>query len=75
MKKVWGYIAAILLGFIGGMIVMFQMAKKSISNTSIKGKVKQKNTTGSLQDVSTSISKKEQRKHNREIKKLEKALK
>ena len=34
---------------------MYQLVKKNISNTTIKGKVKQKNTHGSNQDVTTDI--------------------
>lgn len=79
MKKLWTYIAAIFAGIIGGMVLMFQMTKKSISNTTIKGKVKQKRNTNSTIDITNTIKKeskrterdkkREERRNKRKLKK------
>lgn len=58
--------AAILLGNITGLIagvtITILLLRSRISTTQIKGKVKQKNTRGSTQDVTNSISKPEKKK-------------
>lgn len=83
MQKIWGYILAIALGIIGGMILMYQIVKKNINNTLINvRKIKQKGTIDSVQDITNAITtetkridKKAERKAKREERKLKRQKK
>lgn len=65
----------IAIGLIAGVSLTLLLVRGNISNTMIKGKVKQKKTQGSIQDVSNSItapgSKKDERKEKKEERKAE----
>lgn len=75
MKKLWAYIAMIFIGIAGGMAIMYKLVAKNISSTVIKGKIKQKKTRGSIQDVTNTIEAPGSREDEREEKKTERKMK
>lgn len=52
MKNLWKYISALLAGALLGMVLMFEMAKKSISNISIKKQVQKNKGNDNTQQYS-----------------------
>lgn len=69
-------LSSILLGIVIGLIIAtiltLLLVRNKINNTSIKGKVKQKRTSGSNLDVTNTITKKEERKQKKALRKQNK---
>jgi len=76
MKKFWTYLSTSLLGVILGMILHWLLVRSKISNTQINvKKVKQKNATDSIQDVTNVLDRIRDRTSWIERIKAKKALK
>ena len=50
MKKLWPYIATLLLGAIGGLVMMWYMVRNKISSVTL-GKIKQKGGPGNTMNT------------------------
>ena len=70
MKKAWSYFAVLAIGIILGMLLEFAVVKNTINRTEITTKrIVQKRNTDSTQDITNIITKREQRKENKRLRK------
>ena len=77
MKKgFYTHLTASLLGVILGMLLQWTVTKNSVNRTEIKGKIKQKNTTDSIQNVKNNFQlRKQKRITKRQLKKAQRKQK